>query len=57
VKICKEVVNKSLLSQQKRGFQTIVASAYGNVLPVSCKECGACISECPVGALDWKIKE
>ncbi len=57
VKICKEVVNKSLLSQQKRGFQTIVASAYGNVLPGQCKECGACIAECPVGALDWKIKE
>jgi NADPH-dependent glutamate synthase beta subunit-like oxidoreductase/ferredoxin len=57
VKICKEVVNKSLLSQQQRGFQTIVASAYGKVLPGQCTECGACISECPVGALDWKIKE
>ena len=57
VKICKEVVNKSLLSQQQRGFQTIVSSAYGNVLPGQCTECGACISECPVGALGWKIKK
>ena len=57
VKVCKEIVNKTLLSQQKRGFHTVVSSAFGNVLPLQCKDCGACISECPVGALDWKIKE
>ena len=57
VKICKEVVNENLLSLKQRGFSTKVETAFGKVLPLSCKECGACIKECPVGALDWKIKE
>jgi NADH dehydrogenase/NADH:ubiquinone oxidoreductase subunit G len=57
VKVCKEVVNENLLSQKKRGFSTLVETAYGRPLPESCKDCGACIEECPVGALSWKIKE
>ncbi len=57
VKICRDVINENLLSQKKRGFSTIVETAYGNVLPNSCSDCGACVKECPVGALDWKIKE
>ena len=57
VKICRDVVNQNLLSQKKRGFSTIVETAYGNPLPDSCSSCGACVKECPVGALDWKIKE
>lgn len=57
VKVCKEVVNANLLSLKQRGFSTKVETAFGQVLPLSCKECGACIEECPVGALDWKIKE
>ncbi|HJO95801.1 MAG TPA: FAD-dependent oxidoreductase [Victivallales bacterium] len=56
VKICKEVVNQNLLSQKKRGFATTVESAFGKTLPVTCTECGACIEDCPVGALDWKNK-
>ena len=56
VKICKEVVNRSLLSPKKRGFNTYVAAAFDRTLPESCAECGACIRECPVGALDWKNK-
>lgn len=57
VKICSEVVNKNLLSQKNRGFATSVEPLFGNVLPDSCAECGACIEECPVGALDWRIKK
>lgn len=57
VKVCREVVNQNLLGMKQRGFGTKVETAFGKVLPVSCSECGACIEECPVGALDWKIKE
>jgi len=57
VKICSEVVNQSLLSQKFRGFATRVEGLFGQTLPDSCAKCGACIEECPVGALDWRIKE
>ena len=52
----KEVVNQNLLSLKQRGFSRKVETSFGKVLPLSCKDCGACIEECPVGALDWKIK-
>jgi formate dehydrogenase major subunit len=57
IKICSEVVNENLLSHKNRGFSTIVAPGLGNPLPDSCKDCGKCVEECPVGALDWKEKE
>ncbi len=57
VKICKEVVNKSLLGFQNRGYHTYVDTAFGDVLPLSCTDCGQCIGTCPVGALDWRHKE
>lgn len=57
VKICKEVVNKNLLSLKQRGFSAKIEATFGQPLPDSCSECGACIEECPVGALDWKIKQ
>jgi formate dehydrogenase major subunit len=56
VKVCAEVVNQSLFSQKSRGFATKVETAFGRVLPDSCSACGACVEECPVGALDWKHK-
>ena len=56
VKICGEVINKSLLALMKRGFNTQVQTAFDQGFPSYCKDCGACIEECPVGALDWKKK-
>jgi len=56
VKVCKEVVNQSLLGFKYRGFETHINTAFGDVLPFSCSDCGKCIETCPVGALDWKQK-
>ncbi len=56
VKVCKEVINKSLLSAKRRGFSTYVGTAFDNGLPLSCADCLACVTECPTGALDLKNK-
>lgn len=57
VKTCAEIVNKHLLSFMKRGFETQVDTAFGQGFPSYCTDCGACIEECPVGALDWRHKK
>ena len=57
VKICGEVVNESLLSQKQRGYKTTIGTGFDKPLPNSCSDCGKCIEECPVGALQWKEKE
>ncbi len=58
VKVCSEVVNKNLLGFKFRGFSTHVDTAFSQPLPSAlCRDCGKCLSECPVGALDWKEKK
>ena len=57
VKICKEVVNKSLLSQKKRGFYTVIGTAFEQGFPSSCADCGECVNACPTGALGWRNKK
>ncbi len=57
VKICKEVVNKNLLSQKKRGFYTVIGTAFEQGFPSSCADCGECVNACPTGALGWRNKK
>ena len=56
IKVCSEVVNENLLGLKDRGYFTSVGTAFNKGLPDSCTDCGACVEECPVGALDWKQK-
>ena len=56
IKVCKEIVNLSLLDYKHRGYGATVGTAFNEVLPNNCTECGECIKECPTGALDWKNK-
>ena len=57
VKICKEVVNKGLLSQKKRGFYTVIGTAFESGFPAACADCGECVNACPTGALGWRKKK
>ncbi len=58
VKVCSEVVNQNLLGFKFRGFATRIDTAFSRPLPSPlCRDCGKCIEECPVGALDWKVKK
>jgi len=57
VKVCKEVVNAGILGFKSRGFSTHIDTAFSSGLPVDlCRNCKKCIEECPVGALDLRIK-
>ncbi len=51
VRVCAEVQNVYNLSQQYRGFNTVVAPAYeGDMLDSVCIQCGQCINVCPTAA-------
>ena len=58
VRICDEVEQAHAIDFTNRGFQTVVAPAYGHtLLGTSCEFCGQCVSTCPVGALREKQAE
>ena len=57
IKVCKEVVGKSLLGFKNRGSFTVVGTLFDQPLDASCSDCGKCIELCPVGALAWRHKE
>lgn len=53
--VCAKVQNAHVLTGYNRGFDTIVAPAFGRSLAdVACTMCGQCIHVCPVGALTEK---
>jgi NADP-reducing hydrogenase subunit HndD len=51
VRVCAEVQGVSNLSQQGRGFTTVVSPAHGAKMDESvCIQCGQCINVCPTAA-------
>lgn len=58
VRVCDELQCTSAIGFEDRGFETIVATPFGQGLSEStCVSCGNCVSVCPVGALMPKTKE
>ena len=54
-RVCSEIQGVSNLSQQNRGFSTIVTPAYGaNMDDSVCVQCGQCINVCPTAAFQEK---
>lgn len=52
VTACNDVQNVGALFPQNRGFDTLVAPAFGNDLStVPCVQCGQCAAVCPTGAI------
>ncbi|MBI2958342.1 MAG: (2Fe-2S)-binding protein [Chloroflexi bacterium] len=55
VKACKEVKGANLFSMARRGFEMKVVVDDDAALDKEvCRDCGICISHCPVGALVWR---
>jgi iron-only hydrogenase group A len=52
VRVCEEIQAVSNLSQQRRGFHTVVAPAHeGDMAGSVCIHCGQCVNVCPTAAL------
>jgi len=55
VRICDEVMGRSVLDFANRGISSVITTGLNRPLEVSnCEFCGQCISSCPVGALSSK---
>ncbi|OGT08189.1 MAG: ferredoxin [Gammaproteobacteria bacterium GWE2_37_16] len=54
-RVCHEIQGVSNLSQQNRGFSTVVTPAFGaNMDDSVCVQCGQCINVCPTAAFQEK---
>lgn len=54
-RVCNEIQGVANLSQQNRGFSTVVTPAYGAHMDDSvCVQCGQCINVCPTAAFQEK---
>jgi formate dehydrogenase beta subunit len=52
VQMCAEIRGVGAISFARRGFDTVVSTAFNRPLQdSSCRFCGACVEVCPVGAL------
>ena len=50
--VCNEIQTVSVLSAVNRGFETVIAPAFGlPMIDTNCTFCGQCVSVCPTGAL------
>lgn len=57
VRICLELQGAGALGFISRGYNTVVASSFGQPFGEEsrCEACGQCVSSCPVGALTEKV--
>ena len=52
LEVCNEIQKVNVLSRENRGFHTLIAPAYGELLAdTNCINCGQCVQYCPTGAL------
>lgn len=57
VRVCDELQGTSAIGFEDRGFDTIVATPFGEgLINSTCVSCGNCVSVCPVGALSPKTQ-